>query len=128
VHAGSDRDAWVLVVDDEEDVRESMSEVLASAGYAVRTAADGEAALNAIRIAADPPDLVLLDLLLPRLAGREVLRVLGADHRAIPVVVVTGIDPEPGDLVELSGVKSVLRKPVAASDLLAAVRTHVRAR
>ena len=80
----------VLVVDDEESVRRLIGEMLSSEGYNLREAADGQAALAAIR--AQLPDAVLLDLLMPKLDGFGVLEQLRQDPelRDLPVVVLTG--------------------------------------
>jgi CheY-like chemotaxis protein len=80
----------VLVVDDEESVRRLIVETLSSEGYSLREAADGHAALAAIR--AQPPDAVLLDLLMPGLDGFGVLEQLRQDPELLdlPVVVLTG--------------------------------------
>src|SRR6202000_1582943 len=64
--------ARLLVVDDNADLREYMSRILRAAGHDVRLAADGEAALQAAR--AEPPDLVLSDVMMPRLDGFGLLR------------------------------------------------------
>jgi signal transduction histidine kinase/DNA-binding response OmpR family regulator/HAMP domain-containing protein len=79
----------VLVVDDEEAVRNLVLETLRETGYELRTAADGEEALE--RIAARAPDAIVLDLMLPKADGFEVLERLQADPktRHIPVVVLT---------------------------------------
>jgi signal transduction histidine kinase len=69
--------ARLLVVDDNADLREYMSRILRAAGHDVRLAADGEAALEAAR--AEPPDLVLSDVMMPRLDGFGLLRELRAD-------------------------------------------------
>jgi signal transduction histidine kinase/DNA-binding response OmpR family regulator len=80
----------VLVVDDEESVRRLVAETLSSEDYNVRQAADGEAALAAIR--AQAPDVVVLDLVLPGLDGFGVLEQLAQDPelRDLPVIVLTG--------------------------------------
>jgi signal transduction histidine kinase/CheY-like chemotaxis protein len=79
----------VLVVDDEESVRALVLETLAGTGYELREAADGEEALD--RIAARPPDAIVLDLMMPKLDGFAVLERLQGDPatRQIPVVILT---------------------------------------
>jgi two-component system nitrogen regulation response regulator GlnG len=78
----------VLVVDDDPEIRQVLVETLAPHGFRVATAADGRAALAAIR--AEPPAVVLLDLEMPRMGGMEVLAALQAERREIPVIVLTG--------------------------------------
>ena len=81
--------ARVLVVEDEGDLRQPLAELLAGAGYEVDTAANGLDALRSARSA--PPDVIVLDLMMPVMNGWEFLRARGADPRlaAIPVVVTS---------------------------------------
>jgi len=116
----------VLVVDDDFDIREALSDVLASEGYSVVTAADGGEALDRLR-AGIRPDVMLLDLMMPRVSGVEVIDALRKDEslRQIPVVVCSanrGYGPD--DL----GVHDVLRKPVSVEELLDAVARAIRPR
>ena len=69
--------ARVLVVDDNADLREYMSRILSAAGHQVRVAIDGLAALEAAR--AEPPDIIVSDVMMPRLDGFGLLRALRAD-------------------------------------------------
>jgi len=116
----------VLVVDDDFDIREALSDVLASEGYSVVTAADGGEALDRLR-GGIRPDVMLLDLMMPRVSGVEVIDALRKDEslRQIPVVVCSanrGYGPD--DL----GVHDVLRKPVSVEELLDAVARAIRPR
>jgi DNA-binding response OmpR family regulator len=90
--AHAPRPVTVLVVDNDPDLADSTAEFLALHGFAARTAETGEAALSAAAI--DPPDAVLLDLVLPGMDGYEVARRLagaGGDHRPL-FIAVTGLD------------------------------------
>jgi CheY-like chemotaxis protein len=114
----------VLVVDDDFDIREALSDVLASEGYSVVTAADGGEALETLR-GGIRPAVMLLDLMMPRVSGVEVIDALRKDEslRQIPVVVCSanrGYGPD--DL----GVLDVLRKPVSVEELLKAVARAIR--
>ena len=80
--------ATILIIDDEAGVRRLLRLALEREGYAVLEAADGAAGLG--RVAADRPDVVLCDLVMPGLGGLEVLDALRAAGSAVPVVVVTG--------------------------------------
>ncbi len=112
----------VLVVDDEPDVRRYLATILEDAGFAVTTAANGEEALIAIR--ADPPDLISLDLVMPKKSGHRLLYQL-KKHKAfsrIPVLIVTAHARDElgkGTLQELldngvmSGPGTYLEKPVS---------------
>ena len=79
----------ILVVDDEEDVRDFLQAALEDAGFEVETAADGEEALSKVR--ASPPDAISLDLVMPRKSGAKFLREIRRDGslQHIPVVLVT---------------------------------------
>ena len=112
----------VLVVDDEPDVRRYLATILEDAGFAVMTAANGEEALVAIQ--ADPPDLISLDLIMPKKSGHRLLYEL-KKHKAlsrIPVLIVTAHARDElgkGTLQELldngvmSGPGTYLEKPVS---------------
>jgi CheY-like chemotaxis protein len=112
----------VLVVDDDRDVRESLSNLLAAEGYSVLEADNGQNALELLEGGSHFPRVILLDLAMPVMDGRRFLELRAADtmlHR-IPVVVVSGNSPsgEP-----LDGIEAFLRKPVDAARLLRIVRT-----
>jgi CheY-like chemotaxis protein len=78
--------ASVLVVDDDEAIRDVIAEVLRDEGYCVTCAENGEQALAEIRVSR--PDLILLDLMMPVLSGWEVLEEIAADERLVNVAVV----------------------------------------
>jgi CheY-like chemotaxis protein len=82
-------DKTILVVDDEEDVRDYFADILADAGFNVVTAADGEEALERVR--ERPPDFISLDLVMPRKSGIKFLYELRHNKQwaQIPVVIVT---------------------------------------
>src|SRR3990172_2949250 len=84
--------ARILVVDDEERNRRLLAAMLEAEGYAAAEAADGAQALDLAR--QSPPDLILLDIMMPGMDGYEVARALKADAvtKAIPVVMVTALD------------------------------------
>jgi CheY-like chemotaxis protein len=110
----------ILVVDDDPSVRLVFRLILESGGYAVSEARDGIAAL--ILIKDRLPDLVITDMVMPRLDGRELIERLRADGRSarIPVLAVTGN----ADMKEqMSGADWMLDKPVDRAILLAAVRS-----
>lgn len=110
----------ILVVEDDPDVVSLARRWLEREGYAVREAADGQAALAALK--ADPlPDLVLLDVMLPKVDGFELLRRLRAEARtrALPVVMMTSFtrDKDVQRGREL-GATDYLVKPLAELDFL----------
>jgi CheY-like chemotaxis protein len=117
----------VLVVDDEADVRSYLKSALEDAGFAVQTASDGREALEMIRQA--PPDLISLDLVMPRHSGAKLHRELQRDPRLakIPVLIVTGhardeLGRTDFEELTLSGPGVYLEKPVSPASYVAAVR------
>jgi len=109
----------VLVVEDEQNLRETTAELVALAGHDVATAADGAEALRVIA-GGFAPDVVVLDLLMPGMDGPSFLDELRRVTAPRPrVVVVTGVRSE--HLKRLLGVSEVLFKPVGARELLAAI-------
>jgi chemosensory pili system protein ChpA (sensor histidine kinase/response regulator) len=116
------RTARILIVEDDPGLRYVYRAALSVSGYDVICAGDGIEALY--QLDADLPDLVVLDLALPRLSGRDVQREISANarYRHIPILVVTG---DPGDLVE-SDHLCILRKPVDLAALSDAVDRCLR--
>jgi CheY-like chemotaxis protein len=108
----------ILVVDDDKNVREVLSELLAREGYDVSSACDGQDALR--KVLMEWPQLIILDLEMPRMSGWEFLEVQ-AEHRSlarIPVLVISAFD-------HTLDVAAVLPKPFQVVDILAAVRRLV---
>jgi signal transduction histidine kinase/DNA-binding response OmpR family regulator len=112
----------ILVVDDNADMRDYLRQLLAS--WRVETAPDGAAALAAAQ--ASPPDLIVTDVMMPRLDGFELLRALRADARtrAIPVLMLSARAGEEARVSGLSaGADDYITKPFAARELTARVRS-----
>lgn len=118
----------VLVVDDLPDAARMTAAVLSLHGYVVRTAGCGEAALRAV--AADPPDVVLLDINLPDISGWEVVRRLrdrAVDGKQPVVIAVTGYGQDRDRLAStLAGIDQHLVKPVDPTVLLAQLERFCR--
>ncbi len=105
----------VLVVDDEPTLRSILVDVLVDEGYAVVTARDGQEALEIF--ARDAPDLVLMDVMMPRMDGPTAVRALRAlpNGTTVPIVLASAVMSSDGlDL----GIDGFLRKPFELDDLL----------
>jgi CheY-like chemotaxis protein len=115
----SPQKATILVVEDDEELRNLYRHELMMVGYAVAVAADGVAALQWIDT--HRPDVIVLDWALPRLGGRDVQREVAshAETRDIPIILVTGVaadrEIDPADFCE------VLRKPIDVEEMVRAV-------
>ena len=119
----------VLVVDDDPRNRKLLEEYLIGAGYDVRLAQDGRSALA--MAAERPPDLVLLDVMMPDLSGLDVCRQIKADPRTrlCQVVLVTALDGTPHKVEGLdTGADDYIAKPVRREEFMAKVRSLLRAR
>ncbi len=117
--------AKILLVEDEEALRSGLRYALDQEGYAVAEAADGERALQRLR--AEPPDLVLLDIMMPCRSGFEVLEKARAEGFAMPVILLTARGQEADKVRGLDlGADDYLVKPFGLSELLARVRARLR--
>ncbi|ARP86721.1 response regulator [Bordetella genomosp. 9] len=117
----------VLVVDDNADLRDYVGRILATAGYRVETAVDGEAALEAARRA--PPSLVLSDVMMPRLDGYGLLAAVRGtpELREIPVLLMSARAGEEARVEGLdAGADDYLTKPFSARELLARVASNIK--
>ena len=115
----------LLVVDDDNDVRDSLRLALGYAGYAVTTAANGADALTAV--AQSPVDLIILDVLMPMLNGLDTCRALRSRGDATPVLVLTARDAIDDRVAGLeAGADDYLVKPFALRELLARVNALLR--
>ena len=116
--------ALVLVVDDEESYREALSVALRREGFAVETAADGLAALE--QFDATSPDLVLLDVMLPKMSGIDVCRELRS-RSGVPIIMVSARTSEIDAVVGLEvGADDYIAKPFRLRELIARVRAALR--
>lgn len=120
--------AKVMVIDDSQTIRRTAETLLAREGYQVSTAQDGFEALA--RIADDPPDLIFIDIMMPRLDGYQACALIKGNPRfaKTPVIMLSSkdglFDKARGRIV---GSEQYLTKPFTREELLSAIRRHVPA-
>jgi two-component system, NtrC family, response regulator AtoC len=113
--------ARILVADDDPDIREVLCDRLLAEGYAVQRAADGAEALAMVRL--DPPDLLLLDLMMPRVGGLEVLDTLRAEGLEVTAVIITAAGTVARAVEAMrKGAYDFLTKPFDPQQVLLTVR------
>jgi PAS domain S-box-containing protein len=119
-------DEHILVVEDRRELRDLMSAALEAAGYTVTTAADG---IEALALAEGRPfDLVVTDVVMPRLGGKALVRALREAHPGVRALFVSGHLEHASDRSALAQSERLLRKPFALADLRRAVRELLDAR
>ncbi|MFQ3549518.1 MAG: response regulator transcription factor [Armatimonadota bacterium] len=116
--------ARILVVEDEPDIATLMKHNLESEGYKVKVCEDGFQALDSIR--KDPPDLLLLDVMLPGMDGKEVCRTIRKDFD-FPIIMVSARGSEVDKVIGLEmGADDYIAKPFGVLELVARVRSALR--
>ena len=114
----------ILVVDDEQTVRDFLQKALENAGYDVITASDGREALD--KVSQFDVSLVLLDIVMPGLDGYEVLEHM-RQYEDIPVIMLTGIGGETTKIDTLAlGADDYITKPFSVEELLARIQAKLR--
>ena len=110
----------ILVVEDNDDVRELVVEVLHEEGYVVREARNGQEALDVLDSLGKRPCLILLDMMMPVMSGPELLVKMSEEHTlaAIPVVVVTAA----ADATDMKAARRIVKKPVSPHVIVQIVR------
>lgn len=114
----------ILVIDDDPHIVELLKNRLVACSYQVVTAQDGEAGLE--QVEKENPDLIIVDVLMPRMDGYTFVRTLRRQDasRNIPVIVLTAKD-KMKDLFELEGVKDYMVKPYRPEELMKKVRSNL---
>lgn len=119
----------IMVVDDDPALRATLAEVLRLSGFDVTDVEDGAAALRGVAL--DPPDLLLLDIMMPGMSGLQVLRELRSDRANddMPIIMVTALSGVRDRVAGLeAGADDYLGKPFESSELLARVQAALRQR
>lgn len=115
----------ILVAEDDPAIRTGVSDLLSLEGYAVETASDGAEALEKYR--AHRPDLVLLDVMMPKMSGYDVCREIRRSDPATPVLMLTAKGAEVDRVVGLElGADDYIVKPFGMAELIARVRSALR--
>ena len=114
----------ILVVDDEKPISDIIKFNLEKEGYEVVTAYDGEEALE--KVESESPDLIILDLMLPKIDGLEVAKRVRAKH-TMPIIMVTAKDSELDKVLGLElGADDYVTKPFSIRELVARVKANLR--
>ncbi|MFI2259887.1 response regulator transcription factor [Streptomyces tubercidicus] len=117
--------AHVIIAEDDEKQAELLRRYLEREGHAVTAVGDGLAALEAVR--QGETDLLILDVMMPRADGLDVVRILRAEHREVPVLMLTARSTEDDLLLGLDlGADDYVTKPYSPRELMARVRTLLR--
>ena len=124
-----DRKYKILIIDDEEDLRENLKYILEKQGYDVFVSMDGQEGLQTAK--AEKPDLIILDILMPGLNGTEVIKKLKLEPllRDIPVFFLTGLVSRADEALGLSGINvedhqyRVIAKPFEQEKLLKTIKS-----
>lgn len=117
----------VLIADDERDIVETIQFMLECEGIECFTAHDGEEALNLIRT--NPPDLVILDVMMPKINGYKVCRLLKFDakYKNIPVLMVTARSQEEDKIIgEETGADEYITKPFDIMEVVEKVKKYLK--
>lgn len=123
--------ANVFIAEDNPILLQGLDRALCANGYAVATAESGPALLELLEHATQPPDLLLVDVMMPGMSGFEVLRALQSDGRwaAIPVILITAATDEALPVNALrGGAAEVMIKPFRLGELLERIDAHVQRR
>ena len=117
--------AHILLVEDDKSIRMALDFALTRAGYEVSCAANGSEGLEAARTV--KPDLILLDVLLPKLSGIDVARNLRSSGSKTPIIMLTALDGDGDKIAGLdAGADDYVTKPFSTPELLARIRANLR--
>lgn len=115
----------VLIVDDEEELAATIAERLEIRGIKTQTASDGDSALNLIKT--DPPDVVVLDLMMPGIGGLGILKQINLLDNKIPVILLTGYASKERSIEGMNlGAFDYVLKPCNLDDLITKIQESVK--
>ena len=115
----------ILIIEDEEDLVKGLKLNLTDEGYDVDWALDGKSGLK--KALDDPPDLILLDIMIPEMDGLEVCRLLRQKKVGLPIIMLTAKGEEVDKVVGLEiGADDYITKPFSIRELLARIKAHIR--
>jgi len=115
----------VLIVDDEEELAATIAERLEIRGIKTQTASDGDSALSLIK--ADPPDVVVLDLMMPGIGGLGILKQINLLEKKIPVILLTGYASKERSIEGMNlGAFDYVLKPCNLDDLIGKIQDAAR--
>ena len=120
--------ANILVIDDDPEMRSALEQTLTMAGHRVRLAEDGEEGLKLLR--AQPANLVITDIFMPKMEGLETINALRQDFPNVPVIAISG-RPELGNVLAIArrlGAVRILAKPFQSPELLDVIREALEAK
>jgi two-component system response regulator RegX3 len=124
VSASATGSCTVLLVEDEDSFAEALRVALKREGFRVLVAEDGVTALD--QFETDPPDIVLLDVMLPRMSGIDVCRAI-RKQSAVPIIMVSARDEDVDAIVGLEvGADDYVKKPFSSRELIARIRANLR--
>ena len=116
----------ILLVEDEKNMLELLEKVLVRHGYRVLAASDGETALNVYRRSKEAIDVVLLDIGLPKIAGRDVLLKIKNENPDVKVVIASGyLEPKLKSEIDRAGVKYFLSKPYRPDEVVRTLQSLI---
>jgi len=115
----------VLLVEDDQHIRQGLAEILETEGYAVLEAADGQAAMELF--AAETPDFVCLDIMMPKLSGYDVCKRIRAENAEVPIIFISAKSEEIDKVIGLElGADDFIVKPFGVKEVVARIRAVTR--
>jgi CheY-like chemotaxis protein len=111
--------ARILIIDDEPAIAMALKELLIDEGYEIIVATNGLAGLKALEVEPSP-EMILMDLLMPEMGGRDIVNAVRSkpDFAKIPIILLTGAIPNPGDFPLEGSYQDIINKPFEIEDVV----------